>query len=191
MLIINYQLKFYQYNNILAKPTKSTHSVYRVYRWSRIRHVPRVRRGNTFSGLYLLVCLSYSGYNSWKPWPRNFIFGTQGTSSEYLGQSWVSRLLGRGQGHSSVTKYVRSRVVCFLVDKSAYPVSELRNKARIVIDDILSRDLCVRVRVYKRKQLIMSPTRAVMMCARVVSVVNRSHVLRTSDSRRREMSTDS
>ena len=46
--------------------------------------------------VYLSVCL---GNNFWMCWLRNFIFGMGVTSWPYLGQVWVSRSLGQGQGH--------------------------------------------------------------------------------------------
>ena len=45
--------------------------------------------------LCLFVCL---GYNFWTSWHR-LHFWCGGTSWQYLGQVWVSRSLGQGQGH--------------------------------------------------------------------------------------------
>ena len=38
---------------------------------------PRMRSGNTFSRVCLSVCLSFSGSNFCKLWPRNFIFAKE------------------------------------------------------------------------------------------------------------------
>ena len=59
-----------------------------------INYYPRMRVGNVFGHVCLSVCLSVcvsvcSGYNFWTALHRNFI----------LGQVWVSRSLGQGQGH--------------------------------------------------------------------------------------------
>ena len=49
------------------------------------------------------VCSS----NCWKPWPRNFIFGIQRISSEYLGQFRISRLRSRSQEQEACQCVVR------------------------------------------------------------------------------------
>ena len=50
----------------------------------------------------LSVCLSVcSDYNFWTAWCRNYIFWYADTSWPYLGQVWVPRSLGQGQGDMS------------------------------------------------------------------------------------------
>ena len=62
------------------------------------------------------VCLSCSGYDFWKPWPRRLHFWRANTSSEYPGHSRMSRSSGQGRGHRSKTVCVSCLwvVLCLL-----------------------------------------------------------------------------
>ena len=98
--------------NILINVSKQFFSIVTVHKinhsnthWHHFYH-PRMRVGNVFGHVCLSVCLSVclcvcvsvcSGYNFWTTWHRNFIFGMQVHLD--LGQVWVSRSLGQGQGH--------------------------------------------------------------------------------------------
>ena len=64
--------------------------------------------------LVAFVCLCCSGFTFWMLWPTNLIFGMQVFRTPTQGR--VSRSWGQGQGHTSVTKCMRSMMVCLRLE---------------------------------------------------------------------------
>ena len=74
-------------------------------------HYLWIRHGNAFGRVCLCVCMTVNARccvttqeipNLWKPWLRQFIFGTQiGIHLRNLQVKFVSRSSGQGQGHRS------------------------------------------------------------------------------------------